>query len=178
MLHTSCYRACTSVITEISYNAVDDPSKAYRAEVEFISQDDWASELKLLFGDLVDDKQLSSAYIDANAEAGIAYAKIRAVYPDLTHEMIIKSRPGHLTNRKFVSDVMGKTHEIACSNANDLYLKLQSYLDSKDKATKGSTKTPQDLSLWPLNKVVRVYFKAAALSTGTVLVDLPGVHDG
>lgn len=31
---------------------------------------------------------------------------------------------------------------------------------------------------WPLIGVVRIYTKAEALSTGAVIVDLPGIHDG
>jgi hypothetical protein len=33
------------------------------------------------------------------------------------------------------------------------------------------------MEYWPLIKVVRIYTKAAALSTGACLVDLPGVQD-
>lgn len=177
LLPTSGFRACTSVITEISYNESDDPKKAYRAEVEFISQDDWDSELKLLYGDLVEDKQLSSAYLDTNAEAGIAYAKIKAVYPDLTHDMIVKSKVDQLATRPAVTNVLGKTREIACSNARDLYTSLQKYLDSKDKDTKGGPRKEKDMSFWPLIKVVKVYTRAAALETGVCIVDLPGIHD-
>lgn len=114
----------------------DDPQKLYRAEVEFISQEDWASELKLLLDDLVEGKQLSPAYMDTNSEAGIAHAKIRAVYPDLTQDMIVKSKAEQLASSESVLNTLGKTLEIACSNAHDLYSKLKVYLDSKDKATK------------------------------------------
>ncbi|ROW14908.1 hypothetical protein VPNG_03302 [Cytospora leucostoma] len=171
------YRACSATITEISYNESEIPEEKYRAEVEFISPEDWVSELQLLWGDLVDDNQLSSAYLDANAEAGIAYAKIKAVYPDLTREMIVKSKPEELANRKSVTAVVGKARKFAYSNAGDLYLALQKYLDSKEKGTKGSTTKPQDMAFWPLIKVVRVYCKADCLSSGAVLVDLPGIHD-
>lgn len=177
LLPTSGFRACTSVITEISYNESDDPKKAYRAEVAFISQDDWDSELALLHGDLVEDKQLSSAYLDTNAEAGIAYAKIKAVYPDLTHDMIIKSKVEQLAKRGAVTNVLGKTREIACSNARDLYTSLQKYLDSKDKDTKGGPRKEKDMAYWPLIKVVKVYTRASALQTGVCIVDLPGIHD-
>lgn len=177
LLPTSGFRACTSVITEISYNESDDPKKAYRAEVEFISQDEWHSELDLLLGDLVEDKQLSSAYLDTNAEAGIAYAKIRAVYPGLTHDMIIKSKVEQLAKREAVTNVLGKTREIACSNARDLYTSVQKYLDSKDKDTKGGPRKEKDMAYWPLIKVVKVYTRASALETGVCIVDLPGIHD-
>lgn len=179
LLPTSGFRACTAVITEISYNESTDPKKAYRAEVEFISQDEWDSELKLLWGDLVEDKQLSSAYLDTNAEAGIAYAKIKAVYPDLTQDMILKSagKVDQLAKRHIVASVLGKTTEIACSTARDLYTSLQKYLDSKDKDTKGGPRKEKDMAFWPLIKVVKVYTRASALETGLCIVDLPGIHD-
>lgn len=41
LLVTSGWRACTAVICEISYNESDDPQKAYRAEIEFVPQEDW-----------------------------------------------------------------------------------------------------------------------------------------
>lgn len=177
LLPTSGFRACTAVITEISYNDSQDPEKAYRAEVEFISQDDWDSELELLYGDLVEDKKLSAAYLDTNAEAGIAYAKIRAVYPELTHELILKSKVDELAKRNAVTNVLGKTKEMICSNARDLYISLQKYLDSKDKNTKGGPRKEKDMAFWPLIKVVRVFTRAAALETGVCIVDLPGIHD-
>lgn len=41
LLVTSGWRACTAVVCEISYNESNDPQKAYRAEIEFISKEDW-----------------------------------------------------------------------------------------------------------------------------------------
>jgi hypothetical protein len=38
-------------------------------------------------------------------------------------------------------------------------------------------KKPREMEFWPLIRVVRLYVKAAALATGAVIVDLPGVHD-
>jgi hypothetical protein len=35
----------------------------------------------------------------------------------------------------------------------------------------------REIEFWLLIKVVRIYTKAMALSMGTVVVDLPGVHD-
>ncbi|KAL1880627.1 hypothetical protein Daus18300_001238 [Diaporthe australafricana] len=177
LLPTSSYRACTAVVTEISYNESKDAQKAYRAEVEFISQDDWESELKLLHGDLVEDKRLSAAYLDDNAEAGIAYAKIKAVYPDLTHDMIVKSKVAQLAERGVVANVLGKTRKIACRNARELYKSLRKYLDSKDKDTEGRPRKQEDISFWPLIKVVKIFTRASVLQTGLVLVDVPGLGD-
>lgn len=52
LVPTNCMRACTAVVTEISYNKEnDDP---YRASIEFISPAEWEKELRVLFQDLMD----------------------------------------------------------------------------------------------------------------------------
>ncbi|KAL8681632.1 MAG: hypothetical protein Q9224_006838, partial [Gallowayella concinna] len=51
LVPTNCMRACTAVVTEISYNYEEQP---YCAEIEFITAQDWAKELKVLFQDLLD----------------------------------------------------------------------------------------------------------------------------
>lgn len=177
LLPTSSYRACTAVVTEISYNNSTDPQKAYRAEVEFISQDDWDSELNVLFGELVENQKLSPAYLDANVDAGIAYAKIRAVYPDLTHTMIEQAKAGELAKRQAVVDVLGKTREISCKTSQALYKEMRTYLDSNSKDTKGVPSEEKAMAYWPLIKVVKVYTRASVLKQGICLVDLPGIHD-
>jgi hypothetical protein len=50
---------------------------------------------------------------------------------------------------------------------------------SKEKVTDDSKKKKEkrETEWWPLIRVVRIYTKADALSTGAVIVDLPGVHD-
>lgn len=177
LLPTSGFRACTAVVTEISYNTSTDPEKAYRAEVEFISQDEWASELNLLFADLVENKKLSPAYLDANVEAGIAYAKIRAVFPDMKDSMIETANAAQLAKRQAVASVLGKTRKMSCGKAQDLYKEIRKYLDSNDRETKGGPKEEKDMAYWPLIKVVKIYTRASVLKEGICLVDLPGVHD-
>lgn len=81
LLVTSRWQACTTIIYKISYNKINNPQKAYHTEVEFISQESWESKTQILVRDLVEDHHLSSMKSDSNTEAGIAYAKIRAVYP-------------------------------------------------------------------------------------------------
>lgn len=51
LVPTNCMRACTAVVTEISYNDGEEP---YRAQIEFISSAEWEKELKTLFQDLLD----------------------------------------------------------------------------------------------------------------------------
>jgi ATPase subunit of ABC transporter with duplicated ATPase domains len=177
MLVTSGWRACTAVICEISYNEMDDPQKAYRAEVEFIPQEDWDQELRLLFQDLVEDNRLLPEKSDSKTDAGIALAKLKAVYPDLTDSMIAQNTPRTLANRARVAEVLNTTHRFEYANSSDLGSALQKYVDSKEKSTKVGLKKEQDMAFWPLIKVVRIFCRAEALSTGLVVVDLPGVAD-
>lgn len=177
LLVTSGWRACTAVICEISYNEADDPRKAYRAEIEFVSQKDWESEIQILFEDLVEDHHLSSTKSDGNTEAGIAYAKIKAVYPDLTDTMIAQHTAKSLAKRQSVAEVLGTTRHIDCGTASDLSSAIQKYLDSKEKSTKTGPKKEEDMAFWPLIKVVRIFCRSEALSSGLVIVDLPGVAD-
>lgn len=48
-------RACTAVVTEISWNSSDDPNKKYRAEIEFIKESDWKKDLHVSLAELIND---------------------------------------------------------------------------------------------------------------------------
>lgn len=167
-------RACTAVITEVSWNEIDDPRQAYRAEIEYVSQQEWDAELELLFDELLDEnKQLSPAWRDANSEASIALSKVKSVYPDLTEDMIAKSNPKDLAQEGAARSLLGTKQKFAFSSAQALYSELSVRIDSKEKGSRKKT----GLALWPLIRVVRIYVKSDALSTGVVLVDLPGTAD-
>lgn len=47
-------RACTAVVTEMSWNSNDEPDKKYRAEIEFIQESDWKKDLELSLSELID----------------------------------------------------------------------------------------------------------------------------
>ncbi|GKT85786.1 tat pathway signal sequence [Colletotrichum tofieldiae] len=176
LLPTNCLRACTASPTEISYNHSQDPGELYRSEIEFISPEDWGKELKTLFTDLLDDSgNISRECTNEDSEAGIAYAKIRSVYPSKTREMIAKSSPEQLAHEPTVARVLGTVKKLKATTAKDLYLSMQRYVDSKEKNP--HAKKDVFMEFWPLIKVVRIFTKANALSTGAVVVDLPGVQD-
>jgi hypothetical protein len=65
-------RACTAVATEISFNASNDESAKYRAEIEFIKAEDWQSELEILLAE----------YREGN---GTVYVLVRMLAHLLTH---------------------------------------------------------------------------------------------
>ncbi|KAF4911607.1 Nuclear GTPase SLIP-GC [Colletotrichum viniferum] len=176
LLPTNCLRACTASPTEISYNKSDDPSELYRAEIEFISSEDWMKELKTLYTDIFDDNgNVSRECTNPDTEAGIAYAKIKSVYPSKTNKMIAESSPEKLANESEVRRVLGSVKKLKSTTAKELYNGMQRYVDSKEKNNHLKKDVPMEY--WPLIKVVRIYTKANALSTGAIIVDLPGVQD-
>ncbi|GAP92026.2 putative tat pathway signal sequence [Rosellinia necatrix] len=176
LLPTNCLRACTASPTEISFNHSDDPEELYRAEIEFISSEEWIRELQVLFSDLLDGTgQISRDATKPDTEANIAYAKVKAVYPQKTREMISQADPRTLANEPTVRGILGTTKVLKERTAKRLYNGMQHYVDSKEKSA-GSEKNAS-MEYWPLIKVVRIFTKANALSTGAVVVDLPGVQD-
>ena len=172
---TNCVRACTASPTEISFNYSNNPRKLYRAEIEFISLQDWTKELQVLFKDLLDGSgQISRDATKADSEAGIAYEKVKAVYPQKTREMLAQATPEDLANEPAVRAILGTSKKLTKGTAEELYQAMQHYVDSKEKST-GAAKRPKadsTMEYWPLIKVVRIYTKADALSTGAVIVDL------
>ncbi|KAJ9637247.1 hypothetical protein H2199_007533 [Coniosporium tulheliwenetii] len=182
LVPTNCMRACTAVVTEMSWNDSEQEHSRYRAEVEFIKPEDWAKELEVLYTDLLDSEgKVTKDVYNADSEAGIAYAKIRAVYPKLTKEMMGDQSVQQLMKVPAVRDVLGTTRQIVASASDRFYKQLQFYVDSKEKATgqekDKKKKEPKQMEFWPLIKVVKIYTKSAALKTGAIVVDLPGVHD-
>ncbi|KAK2037515.1 hypothetical protein LZ31DRAFT_636013 [Colletotrichum somersetense] len=190
---TSCMRACTAVITEISWNQSEDPAKKYRAEIEFITQAEWATEVIALHRDILDaNGGISSDVRNADSDAGIAYAVLKAVYPKHTDAQLRDTDPAVLANFVKVREVIGKTQIIEEAECGPFYSKIQSFVDSEEKRGKPGSDTSntanttdtanitpkeQKMAFWPLIKVVRVFLKSEVVSTGVVLVDLPGGRD-
>ncbi|KAL8765481.1 MAG: hypothetical protein Q9209_007452 [Squamulea sp. 1 TL-2023] len=163
-----------AVVTEISYNYEKIP---FRAEIEFIQSADWERELKTLLRDLSDGSgNVLKDCTNEETDAGIAYAKIKAVYPKMTREDIAK---GEIENMlKKMSHLLGTIRTIDESDSLQFYKRLQKFIDSS--ATKGRAQKHhmgREMEFWPLIKVIRLYIKSPALSTGAVVVDLPGVQD-
>ena len=147
-------RACTAVVTEISWN---DSERPYRAEIEFITASDWEKELKTLFQDLLDPYgEVSRDCTNEDTDAYIAYAKIKAVYPRKTKEEISNSSIDEML--KEVSHVLDKTRKIEEDDSLRFYKTLQKYVDSKEKSTgnkEKKKKEKREMEFWPLIKVVR-----------------------
>lgn len=183
LVPTNCMRACTAVVTEMSYNDSKNESQRYRAEIEFIKPEDWRRELKVLFDEVFDGNGgMNREAYNPDTEAGIAYAKIRAVYHKFTKDMLAASSVDKLMRVDTVQRILGTTKRINTRESPSFYQRLQHFVDSKEKVEldkNGNKKTnpKREFEFWPLIKVVKIYTKAEALATGAVIVDLPGVHD-
>jgi hypothetical protein len=170
LVPTNCMRACTAVVTEMSWNSSDDENAKYRAAIEFIQPEDWEKELQVLFGELLDGSgNISKEVYSEDSEAGVAYAKIKAVYPQKTKEEIAKSNIRDLMREPAVRHVLGTTKTVEEARSDRFYRILQTYVDSKEKST-DDKKQKKEMEYWPLIKVVKIYTKADALSTGAVVV--------
>lgn len=182
LVPTNCMRACTAVVTEMSWNDSTDASSKYRAEIEFVARADWEKEVATLMKEfLTENGTLQREASDQSTDAGIAWAKFHAVHPKIARDELGDCTVARLMSDKAL-DVLGTTKKINSHSAQRFYQELQKYVDSKEKVTKKDKKDKSDratfdLEYWPLIKVVRIYTKASALSTGAVIVDLPGVHD-
>lgn len=152
---------------ECSFNDSPDTKERYRAEVEFISTDEWLQDLRLLHADLVEGGEVSQEYANPDSAAGMAYAKISAVYPEQTAGTLASAEPRDLVADERVRSVLGSRKTLRAQTAAGLFEMLQPFVDSPEKSKK--TREP---AYWPLLRVVRLYTKARALSTGAVIVDL------
>jgi hypothetical protein len=171
-------RACTAVVTQLSWNSSTDENARHRAKIEFIQPEDWEKELGILLEELRDSSgHVSHDATNENSEAGIAYAKIKAVYPSLTRDDMAKSNVRDLMRQPGVQSVLGTTKRVEEARSDKFNRIIQTYVDSKGKSTNDNKKHNLEMEYWPLIKVEKIYTKSDVLSTGAVVVDLPGVHD-
>lgn len=172
LVPTNCMRACTAVITELAYNSSVREDEKYRAEIHFVSTDEWARELLTMLDDM-NAGQLSPGTQSTDSDASIAYQKVRSVYPSLSSDEI---KSGEVTAEGLAQDpsvkeVLGTVKQIASSTSTEFLDFLKKFIDSKEK-TRGKKKEPDAMEYWPLIKVVKVFVKSPVLQSGLVLVDL------
>lgn len=148
LLPSSGMRVCTAVITEISYS---DADPHYRAEVEFISADEWAHELAVLKTDLVTANGSTSSEVKTDGiEANVASRKIQAIYPDRNLDNIIYSELQSLLQE--LNDRLGTTLNLEGTEAVNFSGRLAAFVDSG--STPARLKNNKSTSLWPLVRMV------------------------
>jgi GTPase Era involved in 16S rRNA processing len=69
---TSGMRACTAVVTEISYH--NKPT--IEGDVSFLSEQEWRAEIDVLLNDLIDEDGSIKRVNDLRSDAGVAWSKV------------------------------------------------------------------------------------------------------
>jgi hypothetical protein len=164
-------RASTSVVVEISWNKSDDPAESYAAEIQFVKPEEWATEFEILADDIRNRPEGEQLGVRSGSEAGIAYAKISAVYPGSDVNELLDMSAEQLLEERSLSTILGQKRYIKEATAKKFYRAIKVYIDSSNK---GSATQP---AYWPLVRCVKICLKAPLLENGLVLVDLPGLGD-
>lgn len=163
---TSGGRACTSVITEISYR--EDAGSD--AEVAFLSREEWVRELHVLVADIRDDIEKTNRKSRPLrvSETARSWETLLAVYRNLTLQQIVDNCSKTID---FLLDItswpvlgcLGSTKWIIASEPIEFASAMCQWTGDKGP--------------WPLIQKVCVHAHSRALSTGVTLVDLPGIGD-
>lgn len=167
ILPTSGLRACTSFPIEIRQR--ESGKQGYRVETEFLQQNELESEMRAIVHDVAgadSDVSLNKPSITEAEE--IALAKIKALFPDISSSADVLRRVDELY--KSHQDLIAGTHTLETNSRAEVV----DYMRSLVPSTVGEE---EEITLWPLVKVVKLYLDSEALKTGAILVDLPGLRD-
>ncbi|KIJ62374.1 hypothetical protein HYDPIDRAFT_41878 [Hydnomerulius pinastri MD-312] len=159
--------AGTATITEIHY----EKRKDLRVVVKFTSSANWNSYLLKLLADS-DGEQDVPGPIDPR-DANAAREALSEVYPQ--HKAILKSthvltHANTLLHDPIVSAKLGTEEIFTAADSDELCKQLQNFVSSHDLED-------DDNAWWALVESVQIFGPFQVLSTGTVLVDVPGYGD-
>ncbi|TDZ41283.1 Nuclear GTPase SLIP-GC [Colletotrichum trifolii] len=173
LLPTNCRKACTACVTELSYNHDEDEKNPYRAEIDFLSPEEWRHEIELFLMELSSgNDQVADEDGDFESDASKAVAKTRAVYANMEEEELLQSDADQLVDHPNVRDRLGSTEHFKAPTAEGLRDLIECFIDSNHEGG-----DDDESAIWPVVKVVRIYTKAKALANGVIMADLPGLQD-
>mmetsp|Transcript_23449 Transcript_23449/g.59853 ORF Transcript_23449/g.59853 Transcript_23449/m.59853 type:complete len:1022 (+) Transcript_23449:36-3101(+) len=193
VLPTNGMRACTACLIEMAFDereGSDEPR--YRGEVEFLTVAEWHKELDDLLDDLTanDGPNAGRVSLSVNEDAPSygSWCKLWAVYGESfthSHERTEEFGPGNrriyklptlaslkakLHATRNITSALSTTRTVSADMPLAFKRALERFMDSTNEVVGGCH--------WPIVKRVRMYSRHwAALKTGAVLVDAPGVHD-
>ncbi|KAG6911002.1 hypothetical protein DXG01_005417 [Tephrocybe rancida] len=158
-----------------------------RADIHFLTWEEWVHELNVLKGDIEDDvdsqkrrarkakpSNLKTVTKITSESAKKSWQTLVAVYhtPETPFTVPVYLDTVHNSNNvntllddtkwPFLSD-LGTSKTIVCAQASELSSALRNWVGDKGR--------------WPLIKKVVIRVQSLALSTGVILVDLPGFDD-
>jgi len=171
VLPVSGVRACTAAPIEISYRAAQ-PGSRYEATVEFLTADEWHTELAALLSDLADAGVIKKRMVRPQAEgARLAYDRVFSVYGKIDS---LKELQQSLK----VEQLLGSTVTLRAPTPRLIRQQLEDYVSSKgdDKAHAASQAVAGHV--WPIVKMARLKGPFNILADcGGRLLDLPGLQD-
>ncbi|KAI0320228.1 hypothetical protein OF83DRAFT_1215368 [Amylostereum chailletii] len=197
---TSGMRACTATVTEIAYHK----SSNIEADISFLTEKEWRTELEVLLQDLVDEDGAIKRTTNLNSDAGVAWSKVHAVYPSIAQDQLGGMTVDQIMARDpRIKKMLGTVKKIVAKDSKAFAQEVAKYVDSKekkrgdnkdkkDKKDKNKEKSLSEIlgnkpknkeessegpAFWPLIRLVNVRCNSPALSTSAILVDLPGVAD-
>ena len=178
LMPTSATQACTAVPVEIAYNR--ENGSPYYAEVQFIAKEEWKRELQSLRCHLRDEEgNILNQIPDPKSDAGIAWAKINAVYPERSIEAIVLRDVDELIVE--ISHSLSRIHKYQEKTASGLHTVLTQYVASNASSSRKNlgnmSSLTKTVAFWPLVREVRIWLKTPVLENGATIVDLPGVRD-
>jgi energy-coupling factor transporter ATP-binding protein EcfA2 len=163
ILPVSAMKPCTSVVTTVRSVA----ESSYRAEVRFLTQQEWELELGISEDILTSGVDDPTDPGESDAIRKSVKAKLKAVYQvdDTTlehpHEVRSLSLPADLTE---LMQPGSPPRILTSADAKGLKEQLREYLSGEHR-------------YWPLVKIVDITGPFETLPRGIQLVDLPGVND-
>ncbi|KAG6918940.1 hypothetical protein DXG01_010595 [Tephrocybe rancida] len=201
---TSGMRACTAVVTELAYHskATIDADVSFLSEVEW--REELAILLTDLIDEDGNIKRSTDLKSDAGVAWQKVHAVYPTVSQE---QLVNMTADQIIARDQNIAKILGVTKNIVAQDSKSFAKEIGKYIDSKDqkrgdkkdkskeKKSKeksiierlreaNGTSRPKDKkadteapALWPLIRQVNVRCNSAALSTGAVLVDLPGVAD-
>ncbi|KAL3860607.1 hypothetical protein ACJMK2_010705 [Sinanodonta woodiana] len=160
ILPTSGIRACTAVVVEVVQNS----GSLYEGCIEFLTKEEWYSELERLIKDLTSsDGKLRRNPPEPDTDQYVSYCKVKAVYGKIaTFEA--------LAGINKVTSHLGKLETVKCKQAQKFRKEVERYIETQEPQSGGQ--------FWPIVKRVQLRLpNCDVCRTGAVLVDLPGVRD-
>ncbi|KAN0112747.1 hypothetical protein V8E51_005698 [Hyaloscypha variabilis] len=155
---SSCFRACTSCVVEIRWNESTHVSDKYSADIQYITPQQWASELEILTRDVMNGFESDEVGDDQSATKA-AVDKLRVLYPGIETEellsMTIEHAVEYLGKVQDFSGILGRMVEVRESTAQAFSQKINGVIGSNDQTV-----------CWPLVHVVRVRSRAPILQNG------------
>ncbi|KAK3603899.1 hypothetical protein CHS0354_042909 [Potamilus streckersoni] len=160
ILPTSGIRACTAVVVEV----VQNNGSLYEGCIEFLTKEEWYSELERLIKDLTSsDGNLKKNLPELGTDQYVSYCKVKAVYGKIDKFEV-------LAGINKVTSHLGQKHNVKCKQAHKFRIEVERYIETQEPQSGGQ--------FWPIVKRVQLRLpNCDVCKTGAVLVDLPGVRD-